>query len=398
MNQVNCPVCGMKCVKSGKTKAGSQRWLCKNCKTSLTHKINNESKELQIFLDWLFGKESQSTMSGEGRSFRRKTAKFWDIWAMPPKIAESRDVVFLDGIYLSRKACVLICCDEKHVLGWYLCRYEHAGAWIALMKRIAEPRMVVSDGGTGFVKALKKAWPKAKHQRCVFHVFCQVKRYITSRPNTAAGAELYMLVKDLLKIKSEKESQIWVERFINWIKKYQDFLDEMTIDENGKSRPTHERILKAERSLLKLLKEKTLFTYLDENLKNDFSTPSTNNRIEGGINLRLREMLRNHRGLSIERRIKAVYWWCYMHSPEPLPLSEIIKAMPTEQSITSIYQRMNEKNRLEKSLSIWGDAIVWSDYIMWIERLMAGISHQHVLSYNPENSSGFWFYAENDKL
>lgn len=45
---------------------------------------------------------------------------------------------------------------------------------------------------------------------------------------------------------------------------------------------------------------------------------------------------------------------------------------------------------------------------MWIERLMAGISHQHVLSYNPEmamknpvrmkNSSGFWFYAENDKL
>ena len=198
MNQVNCPVCGMKCVKSGKTKAGSQRWFCKNCKTSLTHKINNESKELQIFLNWLFGKESQSTMPGEGRSFRRKTAKFWDIWTMPPKIAEPRNILFLDGIYLARKACVLICCDEKHVLGWYLCRYEHAGAWIALMKRIAEPRMVVSDGGTGFAKALKKVWPKAKHQRCVFHVFCQVKRYTTSRPNTAAGAELYMLAKDLL--------------------------------------------------------------------------------------------------------------------------------------------------------------------------------------------------------
>lgn len=361
MNQVKCPVCGMKCVKSGKTKAGSQRWLCKNCKTSLTHKINNESKELQIFLDWLFGKESQSTMSGEGRSFRRKTAKFWDIWTMPPKIAEPRDVLFLDGIYLARKACVLICCDEKHVLGWYLCRYEHAGAWNALMRRIAEPRMVVSDGRTGFAKALKKVWPKAKHQRCVFHVFCQVKRYTTSRPNTPAGAELYMLAKDLLKIKSKKESQIWVERFIEWIKKYQDFLSEMTTDENGKKRPTHERILKAERSLLKLIRENTLFTYLDEELKKDFSAPSMNNRIEGGINSRLREMLRNHRGLSIERRIKAVYWWCYMHSPEPLPLSEIIKVMPTDQSIAAIYQRMNEKQRLEKNLSIWGDAIVWSD-------------------------------------
>ena len=59
MNQVNCPVCGEKCVKSGKTKAGSQRWLCKSCKSSLTHKINNETKELQMFLEWLFGKESQ---------------------------------------------------------------------------------------------------------------------------------------------------------------------------------------------------------------------------------------------------------------------------------------------------------------------------------------------------
>ena len=79
MNQVNCPVCGMKCVKSGKTKAGSQRWLCKNCKTSLTHKINNESKELQIFLDWLFGKESQSTMSGDPLEERQQSSGIYGL-------------------------------------------------------------------------------------------------------------------------------------------------------------------------------------------------------------------------------------------------------------------------------------------------------------------------------
>ena len=345
MNQVNCPVCGKKCVKSGKTKAGSQRWFCKECKTSLTHKIDSSSKELQIFLDWLFDKESQSTMPGEGRTFRRKTSKFWDIWPMPPKIEEAGDVLFLDGIYLGRKACVLICCDEKHVLGWYLCRYEHAGAWIALMKRIAEPKMVVSDGGTGFAKALKKVWPKAKHQRCIFHVFCQVKRYTTSRPNTMAGIELYSISKDLLTIKNKQEAKLWTNRFIKWVKKYQEFLSEMTIDERGNKRPTHERLLKAERSLLKLIKENTISTYLDEKLNAEFSAPATNNRIEGGINSRLREMLRNHRGLSIERRIKAVYWWCYMHSPEPLSLSEIVKIMPTDKSIAAIYQRMNDKSR-----------------------------------------------------
>lgn len=362
MNQVNCPVCGKKCVKSGKTKAGSQRWLCKSCKTSLTHKIDKDSKELQLFLNWLFSKDSQSDMPGEGRTFRRKTAKFWDIWPLPPKVEETKDVLFLDGIYLGRKACILICCDDKHVLGWYLCRYEHAGAWMALMRRIAEPRMVVSDGGTGFAKALKKIWPNAKHQRCVFHAFCQVKRYTTSRPNTLAGVELYGLAKDLLKLKTKKDAEIWVQRFFDWIKKYQKFLEEMTVDERGNKRPTHERLLKAERSLLKLVRENTLFTYLEEELKDDFDAPATNNRIEGGINSRLREMLRNHRGLSIERRIKAVYWWCYMRSPEPLSLPEILKTMPTDKSIAAIYQRMNEKNRLEKSLSIWGDAIVWNDF------------------------------------
>lgn len=30
MNQVNCPVCGNKCIKAGKIKAGSQRWLAGN--------------------------------------------------------------------------------------------------------------------------------------------------------------------------------------------------------------------------------------------------------------------------------------------------------------------------------------------------------------------------------
>lgn len=59
-----------------------------------------------MFLEWLFGKESQLDMPGEGRTFRRKTAKFWDIWPMPPKVEEMKDVLYLDGIYLGRKACV----------------------------------------------------------------------------------------------------------------------------------------------------------------------------------------------------------------------------------------------------------------------------------------------------
>lgn len=281
---------------------------------------------------------------------------------MPPKIEQSRDVVYVDGIYMGRKACVLICCDDTNVLGWYLCRYEHAGAYKALLSRIAEPAVVISDGGTGFATALKKVWPNAKHQRCIFHVFCQVKRYTTGRPKTLAGAELYMLAKDLLHLEDRKEMERWVHRFIDWMEKYREFLNQMTRDEEGRLRPTHERLIKARNSLIKLVREGTMFTYLDEELMDEIDKiPSTNNQIEGGVNARLREMLRDHRGLNIERRIKAVFWWCYVHSPEPLPAAELIRVMPTDKSIADIYNRLTPQKKTDGMIPTWGDAVVWGE-------------------------------------
>ena len=153
-----------------------------------------------------------------------------------------------------------------------------------------------------------------------------------------------------------------MDSFVVWMGKYNRFLSQMTYDETGNARPTHERLIKAQNSLVRLLKEETMFTYLDEKLVSEIGRlPATNNQLEGGINSRLRAMLREHRGLSVERRIKAVYWWCYMHSPKPLCVSEILNVMPTDKSISEIYRRMNAKEKLEKSLSEWGDAIVWGE-------------------------------------
>ena len=361
MNQVRCFNCGNICVKNGKTKAGTQRWLCKECSDTFTNPIDNSTKQFVQFQHWLFSKAVQKEMSGAGKSFRRKISKFWEIWPMPPKIESPMKVVYVDGIYLSRKACILICCNEENVLGWYLCRYENSRAWEALMQRIAAPAMVVSDGGPGFRKALKRVWPKAKLQRCTFHAFLQVKRYTTGRPKTIAGIEMYMIAKDLLMIKDLGQAANWVTRLINWRIKHKTFLSEMTRDEKGKLRPMHERLLKAERSLARLVRQNTLFTYLDESLSYGEELPSTNNRIEGGINAQLRTMLRNHRGMSIERRIKAVFWWCYFHTPKPLSASEILKVMPTDRSISKLYKAMNERAKLEDSIPTWGDAIVWSE-------------------------------------
>ena len=115
-------------------------------------------------------------MPGAGRNFRRKTAKFWELWPLPPKIETQSSIVFIDGIHLGRKACILICCGEKHVLGWYVCRAERARAWGALMSRIATPTVVVSDGGPGFRKALKKSLAKGQTSKMYFSCFSTSKK------------------------------------------------------------------------------------------------------------------------------------------------------------------------------------------------------------------------------
>ena len=356
-----CGVCGRKMVKNGTTKAGSTRYRCMGCGASSVRRIDNAAKLLASFLSWLLSRRRQRDMPGKGRTFRRKTRRFWQIWPMPPKIERPRRVVYVDGLHLGRKAVVLIASDDEHVLGWHLARSENSRAWASLLGRIAAPEVVVSDGGDGFAKALRKTWPGTRHQRCVFHAFSQVRRYTTTRPRTQAGVELYGLAKALLSITTLKEARAWVDALLMWSERWGEYLSEVATGEDGKTRLAHGRLVKARRSLTRLVGAGTLFTYLDPGLVGDGPLPATNNRAEGGVNAQLRSMLRDHRGLSIERRLKAVFWWCYMHSPDPLPASEILRVMPTDSSIKAIYDRLAAQERLEGTIPRWGDAIVWSE-------------------------------------
>ena len=347
--------------RNGKTSARRTRWRCTSCGASATCRIDNSAKQLSAFLAWLLSRARQADMPGGGRTFRRKTAAFWEIWPMPPKVEAPRRVVYLDGIHLGRRAVALIASDDEHALGWHLCRAENSRAWSALTSRVAAPEVVVSDGGDGFAKALRETWPRTRHQRCVFHAFSQVRRCTTSRPKTPAGVELYGLAKALLSIATLREADGWVQALLARSERWGSFLAETSVDESGRTRPTHERLVQARRSLVRLVNAGTLFTYLDPALTGSGPTPSTNNSIGGGVNARLRAMLRDHRGLSIERRLKAIFWWCYMHSPDPLPAAEILRVMPTDRSIAAIYERLGERERLEGTIPQLGDAVVWSE-------------------------------------
>lgn len=216
MKSVECPSCGAKMKRNGKTSAGRQRWRCPSCGASSTVRRDGDAAALREFLGWLMSKGSQRDMPGQGRSFRRRTARFWELWPMPVADGEWHRVLYVDGIWLARDLVVLICRSDERVVFWYMARSETSRARSALMGPIPAPDVVVSDGGTGFAGAVRRSWPGTRVRRCVFHAFRRVGRCTTSRPRLQAGVEPCGLAGDLLRIGTLHQAELRVERYLQW--------------------------------------------------------------------------------------------------------------------------------------------------------------------------------------
>ena len=363
MNNPSCRICGAKMKGNGKTSAGTKRWRCSACGASSTRKIDSKAKALTLFLKWLLSKDSAAEAGTSRTSFWRKTSWVWEIWPIAAYTGEVHDVVFLDGIWLKKKAVVLLAVANGRVVAWHLARSECSEAWLALMARMPEPAMCVCDGAHGFAKAASAAWPNTKVQRCLFHAASQIKRYTTLNPKLEAGIELLGIANCLLRVGDADAAAAWLARYAAWCSRWESFLKEFTIKE-GRRVYTHERLRRARRSLNKLVHDKTLFTFIEMQEQQGGTWPSTNNAIEA-VNARLREMLRLHRGMPTMHRIKAIFWWCYMHSENPLSAAEIVRVMPTDNDVDGLFATASRSGRSRsEGPEEYGSGIVWEDFHM----------------------------------
>lgn len=158
MKAVKCPYCGGPTKRNGRTSSGAQRWRCTACGASTTVRHDDTAARFDELLSWLLSKDTQLEMPGAGRTFRRRTAEFWEVWPMPVPDGEFHRVLFVDGIWLAERLVVLICCSEDRVVSWYMAQSENSRAWSALMEPIPAPDVVVADGGSGFAKAVRATW------------------------------------------------------------------------------------------------------------------------------------------------------------------------------------------------------------------------------------------------
>jgi hypothetical protein len=152
---------------------------------------------------------------------------------------------------------------------------------------------IVCDGRRGLINSFKNI----PVQMCQFHQVAIIRRYITMKPKLLASIELKRIV-DLLK-QTDKESFIGLLN--EWFEKWESFLKERTVnEETGKSHFTHKRIRSAYRSLITNLP--WLFTWYDYS---GLCIPNTTNAIDGHF-ANLKNKMRNHNGLSLERKMKFI--------------------------------------------------------------------------------------------
>jgi hypothetical protein len=157
-----------------------------------------------------------------------------------------------------------------------------------IAKRGIKIQSIICDGRKG----LFDLFHDIPVQMCQFHQVAIIRRYLTKKPKLEASKELWKHVS-LLTI-TDKES--FEGGLFDWYAKWEWFLNERRIDDKGKKKYIHRKLRSAYRSLKN--NAKWLFTWYDNM---SLKIPNTTNALDGQFS-DLKNKLRNHNGLSIDRK------------------------------------------------------------------------------------------------
>jgi len=216
-----------------------------------------------------------------------------------PQKAAREVVVLMDTTYWGRSFGVMLFKDDltKENLLKYYVKNESNSIYRKGIEELKSRgyiiKAIVCDGRRGLIQSFESI----PVQMCQFHQAAIVRRYITKNPRMPSAIELKEITA-LIK-QTDKES---FEGVLNeWYDRWKTFLNERTTNEKtGKSFYTHKRLRSAYRSFYTNLK--WLFTWYDHI---ELNIPNTTNAIDGHF-ADLKNKLRNHNGLSIERKKKFI--------------------------------------------------------------------------------------------
>ena len=298
----------------GKHPSGKRRFRCKDCEKSSVRKRTDHrlKKRWSVFVQWITSKWSLGDIARQ-ENVTIQTLETWfkPLWNEIPKpspLTYTPRILVVDGTVLKRGELTLLIAsdgDSGVPLFWMPVVRESAETWERFLGELhphGAPSVIVCDAQKGLLKAIGTVFPGVLIQRCLIHVLRQAKAWLTQHPKTRAGRELLDLVMALSTIRTQRQKRRWIRRFCRWKSRHYTFLKERTEALSGRSWYTH-RTLRGVRTLLTNASP-DLFRFVK-----DPTIPSTSNIVEGGVNSRLKELIRCHRGVSLKKKLVICCWY-----------------------------------------------------------------------------------------
>jgi hypothetical protein len=220
-------------------------------------------------------------------------------------VYENVKYIMIDWTWISKDICLIIYYDyinKKVIRFWfyYWERYEYIKDDLFVLKNEFKYNIeyFIVDWAKQIKKAIDEIYPLAKIQRCLTHIFRQIKSNISNNPQSECWKELQKIIT----FKNFENEKKFIKKFNNWEQKYFEFLKEKSIKWN-KSWYTH-RKLRASRSHIKNAIPFMFYCLKNENIKR-----STND-LEW-YNWVLWDHIYMHRWLRIDRLISFISLWIY---------------------------------------------------------------------------------------
>lgn len=316
-------------IRWGKTAAGIQRWQCAGCGKGQCRKRPDVEKRntAQLMGRWLLDFNSLASIAkrfGIHRNTlsRKFNASNVQLGSIPLNPLFHNPVLVLDGTAISKKTILILAYDavSDQPVAWSFVRRENFEMWHKILSHIRErfiPHSFVSDGQKGLQKAIKMIFPAVTHQRCLAHIIRLSLAWLTRNPQTEAGRDLRVLVRELALAKTEDRARSWRNAFTNWDAYYKEFLKEKSCNPDTNRKWYTHRKLRAVRSLIANALP-NLFWFAS-----DSKIPNTTNAVEGGINSPLAELLHRHRGIKEEQKKALVRRFLYARRRRKLPTRNV---------------------------------------------------------------------------
>lgn len=322
IRRLRCISCSNWLVPWGKTSSGKKRYYCKNCKKSRTFK-KEKTDFFSLFRQYVLWGHTYAQISDiSGYSIQYLSSKF-HVFLLedPPDLLPinqshlEETFLLIDGLWLKRGFVLMAYRQSKNLTILHISVVGHEVATkIAKDLRVIKNTYIftgiVSDGGTGIVKAVGIVFPHAPHQICLAHLHRDIISAIGRYPRDEKVKELKRLADHVWLIESKEALSWWEKQVKQWIINYNTFLKEKRYDLDYNSWYIHKGVRRAV-SILKDLPQ-TSFKFLDHPLM-----PKTTNEIEASFgHLGKRWLI--HRGLKTEKWEQFMRWFVYFYNQEKL--------------------------------------------------------------------------------